>query len=74
MGSDDLIRELRKAGWVEVRCVGSLHIFKHPKRPGHLTVPQSEKGSRERAGPKDQEASGAHLAIFMYIFHRAHEP
>ena len=43
MSSDDLIRELRKAGWVEVRCVGSHHIFKHPKRPGHLTVPHPKK-------------------------------
>jgi predicted RNA binding protein YcfA (HicA-like mRNA interferase family) len=43
MSSADLIRELEKAGWVEVRCVGSHHIFKHPSRPGYLTVPHPKK-------------------------------
>jgi predicted RNA binding protein YcfA (HicA-like mRNA interferase family) len=43
MGSADLIRELKKAGRVEVRCVGSHHIFKHPSRAGHLTVPHPKK-------------------------------
>ena len=43
MRSDDLSRELKKAGWVEDRCVGSHHIFKHPTRPGHLTVPHPKK-------------------------------
>jgi predicted RNA binding protein YcfA (HicA-like mRNA interferase family) len=43
MTSGDLIRELRKAGWVEVRIAGSHHIFKHPARPGHLTVPHPKK-------------------------------
>lgn len=41
--SKDLIRELKKAGWVEHRCVGSHHIFKHPTIPGHLTVPHPKK-------------------------------
>ena len=43
MNSDDLISELRRAGWVESRVVGSHHIFKHPSRPGHLTVPHPKK-------------------------------
>jgi len=43
MKSHDLIRELKKAGWVEDRVVGSHHIFKHPIRPGHLTVPHPRK-------------------------------
>jgi len=60
MKSEDLIRELRKAGWVEDRVVGSHHIFKHPTRPGHLTVPHPKKDLgkglvqkiRKRAGLK----------------------
>lgn len=43
MKSKDLIRALRKAGWIEDRVVGSHHIFKHPNRPGHLTVPHPKK-------------------------------
>jgi len=43
MKSEDLIRELKKAGWVEDRVVGSHDIFKDPARPGHLTVPHPKK-------------------------------
>ena len=39
----EVIRDLKKAGWVEDRVVGSHHIFKHPTRPGHLTVPHPMK-------------------------------
>lgn len=43
MKSDDLIRELKKAGWAEVRVAGSHHIFKHPTNPEHITVPHPKK-------------------------------
>ena len=39
MKSADLIRQLRKSGWIEDRVVGSHHIFKHPTKPGHISVP-----------------------------------
>jgi len=34
---------LREAGWYEDRVVGSHHIFKHPKMPGHISVPHPKK-------------------------------
>lgn len=43
MKSDDLIRELKKAGWIEARVAGSHHIFTHPRIAGHLTVPHPRK-------------------------------
>ena len=43
MKSDDLIRDLKKAGWQEVRCVGSHHQFKHPSKPDLITVPHPKK-------------------------------
>ena len=43
VNSKDLVRELRKAGWYEDRVVGSHHILKHPKMPGHLSVPHPKK-------------------------------
>jgi predicted RNA binding protein YcfA (HicA-like mRNA interferase family) len=43
MKSDDLIRALKKAGWQEVRCVGSHHQFKHPSKPDLITVPHPKK-------------------------------
>jgi predicted RNA binding protein YcfA (HicA-like mRNA interferase family) len=35
----DLIRELEAAGWVQVRQVGSHRQFRHPTKPGTVTVP-----------------------------------
>jgi len=43
MKSIDLIRDLQKAGWVLDRVVGSHNIFKHPTRPGHLSVPHPKR-------------------------------
>jgi len=43
MKSKDLIREMTKAGWVEDRVVGSHHIFKHPSKPGHISIPHPKK-------------------------------
>ena len=41
--SSEVIRALEAAGWVEVRTKGSHHHFKHPTRPGTVTVPHPEK-------------------------------
>ncbi len=43
MKSKDLIAKLLKAGWVLRGSKGSHHIFVHPDRPGHLSVPHPKK-------------------------------
>lgn len=43
MTSADLIRQLQKAGWTLRAVRGSHHVFQHPQRPGHLTVPHPKK-------------------------------
>ncbi|MBX3695352.1 MAG: type II toxin-antitoxin system HicA family toxin [Steroidobacteraceae bacterium] len=43
MSSAELIRELEQAGWVLRRVAGSHHIFRHPVRQGHITVPHPRK-------------------------------
>jgi predicted RNA binding protein YcfA (HicA-like mRNA interferase family) len=37
--SRDLIRELEADGWVLDRVRGSHHVFRHPMRTGHISVP-----------------------------------
>ena len=37
--SRDIIREIEADGWVLDRVRGSHHVFKHPARPGHISVP-----------------------------------
>ncbi|HMN47308.1 MAG TPA: type II toxin-antitoxin system HicA family toxin [Povalibacter sp.] len=39
----ELIKKLQDAGWVLRSIHGSHHVFQHPARPGHLTVPHPKK-------------------------------
>ena len=43
MQSKELIKLLTKAGWIEVRSVGSHHQFKHPNHKEVVTVPHPKK-------------------------------
>lgn len=38
-----VIRELRAAGWRLVAVRGGHHQFKHPTRPGRVTVPHPRR-------------------------------
>ncbi|MGD9584318.1 MAG: type II toxin-antitoxin system HicA family toxin [Lysobacterales bacterium] len=43
MPSSELIRDLRRAGWVLDRVRGSQQVFTHPTRPGIVVVPHPRK-------------------------------
>jgi len=43
INSRDLIRQLEAAGWYLSRVRGSHHIFRHPARGGHISVPHPRK-------------------------------
>jgi predicted RNA binding protein YcfA (HicA-like mRNA interferase family) len=43
MKSANLIREIQAIGWTLDRVRGSHHIFVHPERPGHVTIPHPKK-------------------------------
>lgn len=43
MDSKTLIKELTKDGWYHVGTVGSHHHYKHPTKPGKVTVPHPKK-------------------------------
>lgn len=36
--SREVLRMLRADGWYEVNCVGDHHQFKHPTKPGRVTL------------------------------------
>ena len=36
--SREVLKMLKKDGWYEVACVGDHHQFKHPTKPGRVTV------------------------------------
>lgn len=39
----EVIKRLTDAGWVLRRVKGSHHVFTHPERGGHITVPHPKK-------------------------------
>ena len=41
--SRDLIKVLLANGWILNRTKGSHHVFIHPDRGGHITVPHPKK-------------------------------
>lgn len=43
MSSAEVIRRIRAAGWILTRSKGSHQHFKHPERPGIVTVPHPKK-------------------------------
>ncbi|HEX8712339.1 MAG TPA: type II toxin-antitoxin system HicA family toxin [Terracidiphilus sp.] len=43
MGSREIIKRLKADGWFEVAQVGSHKQFKHPEKPGRVTVPWPRK-------------------------------
>jgi predicted RNA binding protein YcfA (HicA-like mRNA interferase family) len=43
MNSRDIIARLTEDGWVPVHIRGSHHHYKHPMKPGRVTVPHPKK-------------------------------
>ena len=43
MRSKDLIRLVEREGWVLRRVRGSHHQFRHPAKPGLVTIPHPKK-------------------------------
>ncbi len=41
--SREVIKILLADGWYEVSCVGDHHQYKHPSKPGKVTVVHPEK-------------------------------
>ena len=41
--SKEVIRRLKRDGWKHVRTNGSHYQFKHPEKPGTITVPHPRK-------------------------------
>ncbi len=43
MNSREMVRRLERDGWYEVAQAGSHKQFKHPSKPGRVTVPYPRK-------------------------------
>ena len=61
MDSKAVIRALLAEGWQEVRVTGSHHHFRHPTRPGTVTVPHPKKDIAPGTLRSIERQSGARL-------------
>lgn len=58
--SREVLKLLKADGWYEVNCVGDHHQFKHPTKPGRVTLthpvkdipPKTLQGIAKQAGLK----------------------
>lgn len=56
--SREVIRMLIDDGWYEVNCVGSHHQFKHPSKPGRVTVKHPDRGIPRKTLDSIERQSG----------------
>lgn len=59
--SADIVRRLKAEGWYEVNQVGSHKQFKHPTRPGRVTVPHPVKDVKIGTIKSIERQSGVRL-------------
>ncbi|GKS68966.1 addiction module toxin, HicA family protein [Nitrosomonas sp. PY1] len=43
MNSKDIIKKLEQDGWTLRGVKGSHHVYVHPHKPGHISVPHPKK-------------------------------
>ena len=56
--SKEIIKILEKDGWRFVGARGDHHYFKHPAKPGKITVPHPEKDVDPRTAQSIFKAAG----------------
>ncbi|MBM4302372.1 MAG: type II toxin-antitoxin system HicA family toxin [Deltaproteobacteria bacterium] len=61
MDSREIIRRLEAAGWYRVAHRGSHVQFKHPAKPGRVTVPHPEKDIPAKTLRSIERQSGVRL-------------
>ena len=58
MDSRELIKEVEAAGWVWHSTTGSHRHFKHPTRPGKITIPHPKKDMHPKTVKSIKVAAG----------------
>lgn len=58
MTSAEIIKQLEQDGWVLRGVKGSHHIYTHPLKPGHISVPHPRKDLGEGISHKLLKQAG----------------
>lgn len=56
--SREVVKTLMVDGWYEVGCVGDHHQFKHPTKPGRVTVTHPRKDIPIRTLKRIEQQAG----------------
>ncbi len=56
--SREIIKLLEADGWREVGCSGDHHQFKHPEKPGRVTITHPKKDFPKRTLKSIEKQSG----------------
>lgn len=59
--SREILRKLKEDGWYEVACVGDHHQFKHPIKPGKVTLTHPVKDIPIRTLKSIEQQAGIKL-------------
>lgn len=59
--SREVIKILLKDGWYEVSCVGDHHQYKHPTKPGRVTITHPRKDIPIGTLKNIEKQSGLHF-------------
>lgn len=61
MQSREVIKKIKADGWYEVGTTGSHHQFRHPTKPGRVTVPHPKKDLKIGTLRNIEKQSGVRL-------------
>lgn len=61
MQSREVIKRIKADGWFEVQTTGSHHNFRHPTKPGRVTVPHPKKDLKIGTLRSIEKQSGVRL-------------
>ncbi|RED51449.1 type II toxin-antitoxin system HicA family toxin [Aestuariispira insulae] len=61
LSSREVIRVLEADGWFHVKTKGDHHHFKHPVKPGKVTVPHPDKDLKKGTIRSIERQSGIRL-------------
>ena len=56
--SREIIKIIEKDGWVFMKAAGDHHHFKHPEKPGKVTVPHPVKDVHPKTCKKIMKQAG----------------
>ena len=66
--SREVLKILKADGWYEVNCEGDHHQFKHPTKPGRVTITHPKKRYSSKDLETNPTTGGRHISMTLAAF------